>query len=76
MIACLKKANVTQRYCSLCLNDDGEGKHNPSSMKVDDDIVLYFSPTIVCSYCGQNVAFEWAGHSCEVHDYARRSRDV
>jgi len=45
-------------------------------MRVDDDVVLYLSPTIVCSDCGQNVAFEWAGHSCEVHDYARRSCDV
>ena len=76
MIACLKKAEVTHRYCPLCLNDDVEVKHDPSSMKVDDDVVLYFSPIIDCPDCGQNVAFEWAGHSCEVHDRARSSREV
>ena len=76
MLVYLKKADVTKKYCPLCLNDSVEVKHDPSSMRVDDDVVLYLSPTIACSDCGQNVAFEWAGHSCEVHDYARRSCDV
>ncbi len=71
MFVYLKKVVVTQRYCPLCLRDDVEVKYDPSSMKVEDSVVLYFSPTIICPDCGQHSAFEWASFSCEVYDYAR-----
>ena len=73
LITFLKKSDVKQRYCPLCLKDDVKIKHDLRELDCYlDDRVFYLSPTVVCSDCGENAAFEWAEHSCEVHAYAEK----
>ena len=69
MITYLKKADVKQRYCPMCLRDDVEVSHSPMVERLCDAPVSYLLPMILCPDCGLKAAFEAVSHIDDVYDY-------